>query len=86
MTGRLSGGVSGPAGHGIAAESKHDHDSQQLAECTAGRGRQGAVPSPLQVFPGLGMVAASGVIALLMLPLAQIQVGICWAARQQPEC
>lgn len=51
---------------------------RQLGSLSAGipdRQRQvGLCPHALQVFPGLGTMAASGVIALLMLPLAQIQV------------
>lgn len=30
---------------------------------------------PAQVVPGLSTVAASGIVAVIMLPLAQIQVG-----------
>lgn len=34
-----------------------------------------AIPPALQVVPGLSTLAASGIVAVIMLPLAQIQVG-----------
>lgn len=74
------GGVDGE--HGAIADR---HRSSQAGDNHSGEQKQAErSPRALQVLPGLGTVAASAVIALLMLPLAQIQVSSRGGSVQQP--